>query len=372
MKVANHISILLLLVAFTLRCTEVWATSYTYTQGRGLDLSWTAEDRVGITTATITYGDMEQLRFQASSTALANRNERSLYAVGYQLKPNTAYYSYRPYQWQEVFDARQIVCDYAGQAQQGNANTAGLSPFDYAMAATTTTTTACTFDYQRIGGALRITFLAPRTASISSVSLLAEGQVIATTATMNLLDKSVVLGGLQSAVTLATSNISVSKGAKVTTYLMLPAQNLTATTLTVAMTDASGTITIATIRGMQIKAGKVYDIDLTDAELNTAKQSSINLQGFDVSRQATAIDYPLARMTDMPLDADYHVEYASWLKGDVNKDGEVDMVDAIALNGYYLNGMTAGLDAKICDMNDDGDIDVQDVIAIIGVYLNGK
>lgn len=68
----------------------------------------------------------------------------------------------------------------------------------------------------------------------------------------------------------------------------------------------------------------------------------------------------------------FTISVASPLLGDVNNDGEVDVIDAIALNGYYLNNNISSLDPTVCDVNKDGDIDVADVIAIISIYLSGQ
>ena len=59
---------------------------------------------------------------------------------------------------------------------------------------------------------------------------------------------------------------------------------------------------------------------------------------------------------------------ANTKEGDVNGDGQVDAMDAIALIGAYLNGETPAL--SVGDVNGDGQVDVMDAIEIINKYLN--
>lgn len=59
-------------------------------------------------------------------------------------------------------------------------------------------------------------------------------------------------------------------------------------------------------------------------------------------------------------------------KGDVNKDGNVNVSDAVDLIGYYLTNTTDQLDAAIADVDGSGVINVSDAIEIIDMYINNK
>ena len=57
----------------------------------------------------------------------------------------------------------------------------------------------------------------------------------------------------------------------------------------------------------------------------------------------------------------------SYLRGDVNGDGEVDVRDITALIDVIMNSIT---DNPRADVNEDGDIDVRDITALIDIIMN--
>lgn len=357
--------------AALLLSVEAWAIGYEFRQGKGLELSWQTDDRVGVTTGNVSYGTMEQLSFWTSSKESASRLDRSLYAVGYQLKPATTYYSYSPYRWASVFDAHNIQCRYDQQKQEGNGSTFGLASCDFQMAKATTSSTDCTFPYRHIGGVLRISFPAPSAMTIAALCITTETPTLATVAVMDIIDQKVTLDGYSTALTLKTENLSVANGGEVVLYLFIPAQNLSSQKLTMSVKDGKGSnVPLATILGPNVKAGKLYDINLK-GQSRAAVQSIQHVQEA-VMQRAAGIANPLAHIEDMSFDMSYSVQYVqATKKGDVNGDGDVDVLDAIALIGYYTKGRTAELSPSVCDMNGDGDIDVLDAIEIVGRYTKG-
>lgn len=360
-----------LISAAMLLGTDAWAIGYAYQQGQGLELSWQTDDRVGVTTGNATNGEMEQLSFWASSKAAASRNDRSLYAVGYQLKPNLTYYSYSPYKWSEAFDARAIQCRYDQQKQTGNDDPSGIVKYDYQMAAATSSSDAISFSYKHIGGVLRISFLAPAAMAVASLNLTTETAALATKATMDLISQKVGLGEYATTMTLETANVSVAKSEKVVLYLALPAQDLSANKLRIAVRDSNGKeFPLATVMAPNVKAGCLYEMALLDSPQT---QATPRLTVRESAPQRVAgIANPLAHVEDIQLDNTYSMQYVHMVKkGDVNGDGDVDVLDAIALIGYYTKGRTAELSPSVCDMNNDGDIDVLDAIEIVGRYTKG-
>lgn len=63
---------------------------------------------------------------------------------------------------------------------------------------------------------------------------------------------------------------------------------------------------------------------------------------------------------------------APLIKGDVNGDKVVNVMDALSLISYYLNNQLDGLDKRICDVNSDDSINVMDALEIISLFLSGK
>ncbi|MBQ0075417.1 MAG: fimbrillin family protein [Prevotella sp.] len=375
MKSSILCSIFLLLSA-----VNTWAGSYIYRTGKGLEPSWQTNETVAITTGNMSYGVMEQLKFFVSSTPGASRNESILFATGYQLKPGMTYYAYYPYQWAAEFNAYGIACDYQSQIQDSNGNANHITKTDYQMATAIPSDNACAFSLQRIGGVMRVSFLAPATMTIAALNVKAQTPALATTATMNIINSSVTLSGYTATMTLQTQNISVEKGQEVTLYLAAPAQDLSSTTLDITLTDQNGSETLlAKIMGPNIQRGYLYDIPLNSnakgsgASLSKASSASLSNEEPPALLAAAGVAYPTARMADIPLDPAYTVHYVPQTKkGDVNGDGDVDVLDAIEIVGYYTNGRAAELSVEVSDMNGDGEIDILDAIEIVGRYTMAK
>lgn len=340
---------------------ELQSADYVYNSNSGLQFAWKTDDAVGVTT-----GSAEQLKFWVSSTPGQNSTERSLYAVGYLLKPNMTYYSYSPFVWKEHFDATNIACSYGSQVQKGNSNTEALAKYDFQMATAHTSESACTFTYKHIGSVIRLSFLAPEAMNVTKVSLVADKAVIATAATMNIVSQSVTLGERSSSVSLTTDNMQVSKGAQGVAYIMLPAQDLSAADLDIVVEDGKGMqTTLAKVKGPNLKAGRMYEMSLLNVASRTSKNAKSNAKGATI-RMASGIANPLAKSSHITIDNDYTVELISnTMKGDVNNDGVVDVLDPAALAQYCVKDKTSQLSKAVCDMNTDGRIDVLDVALII-------
>ena len=60
------------------------------------------------------------------------------------------------------------------------------------------------------------------------------------------------------------------------------------------------------------------------------------------------------------------------LPGDVNFDGNVDVLDVVAIVNHVLGNSELGETAQVAaDVNGDGNVDVLDVVAIVNVILAG-
>lgn len=62
----------------------------------------------------------------------------------------------------------------------------------------------------------------------------------------------------------------------------------------------------------------------------------------------------------------------TYLVGDVDEDGVVDVTDAVIVNEHYIKGTTHELKSAVADVNRDGVMDVSDVVEIIQKYLNKR
>ena len=62
----------------------------------------------------------------------------------------------------------------------------------------------------------------------------------------------------------------------------------------------------------------------------------------------------------------------SYAIADVNRDGEVNTSDVVALYNYIANGEGAGISLEIADVNRDGEVNTSDVVALYNYIANGE
>ena len=63
---------------------------------------------------------------------------------------------------------------------------------------------------------------------------------------------------------------------------------------------------------------------------------------------------------------------ASFIRGDVNDDGDVTIDDVTALMNYLLTGNTTGINTDAADCDEDSEIGINDVTLLINYLLTGK
>ena len=70
------------------------------------------------------------------------------------------------------------------------------------------------------------------------------------------------------------------------------------------------------------------------------------------------------------LVSDEHDVIKLFLKGDINMDGEVDVIDVTTLVDYILKNNPSPCDVDACDVNENEEIDVIDVTTLVDIILN--
>ena len=82
-----------------------------------------------------------------------------------------------------------------------------------------------------------------------------------------------------------------------------------------------------------------------------------------ISMQGTTVKFS-------PVEWELYVE-PTFLRGDVNDDGSVDIVDVSDLIDYVLSGDATGINLLAADCDQDGSVSISDVSAIIDYVLSG-
>ena len=94
-------------------------------------------------------------------------------------------------------------------------------------------------------------------------------------------------------------------------------------------------------------------------------------------------DYPIIlrniKLTETDINNFYQTDYVkstltvkSYMLGDINNDGKIDVSDYIGIANHILGNTPEGFVLKAADVNEDGLIDVSDYIGIANIILSGS
>ena len=93
-----------------------------------------------------------------------------------------------------------------------------------------------------------------------------------------------------------------------------------------------------------------------------------------VNQQAIPLTVPKSSINDYKA-AEQWKEFlfeATWIKGDVNGDGEVNIADVNALTDIILGKRADDETMLRADVNEDGEVNIADINALINIILNGN
>ena len=114
---------------------------------------------------------------------------------------------------------------------------------------------------------------------------------------------------------------------------------------------------------------RTFNIDSEDYVFNVVLSQGDNQhQSVDVTGISGDIYLEITSTTNKYTVADITSQY-SFLKGDVNGDGEVNISDVAALIDILLGGNVDADTRKRADVNDNGEINISDVTTLIDILL---
>jgi hypothetical protein len=67
----------------------------------------------------------------------------------------------------------------------------------------------------------------------------------------------------------------------------------------------------------------------------------------------------------------YFSSHVTFLRGDVNDDGQVKIVDVTALITYLMTGDYTGINLQAADCDQNGEVKISDVTALITYLMRG-
>lgn len=376
MKKIIYILFLLLFVVF-----DGYASDYVSRENKSIHFSWLKDDRLCVYTP----GD-SRILFTVTDVK-TDGNESSLSAFGWGVASDTKYYAFSPYSSEGTSYSTSMTAiplKYSSQIQKDNANLEHLTVCDYMVAQTTSSSTACHFNYNHLGSIIRLECSMESTETLTTVTISAPSEKFITEATMNVTNNQLTPTKMSKEISLGLNNITVGEGNKIVAYLMVAPTDLSKELVEITLTTVDGKTAKQTFSAPNIKAGKCYPVtmdaefvapdneegdDSADDDVLAKKNTIVNDDSEDnIAFASTTIEFPTASAKDFDVDTEGQFEEYILL-GDANSDGVVNTTDAVLVINYYL-GKTTEIDKKAADINLDGTINTTDAVGIINKYLN--
>ena len=94
--------------------------------------------------------------------------------------------------------------------------------------------------------------------------------------------------------------------------------------------------------------------------------------GMGTTYDANHVDAAYAHIDGGPSNPGYFTAKSSFLRGDVNGDGQVKIGDVTALINYLLSHDATGINLEAADTNQSGGINISDVTALVNYLLSGS
>lgn len=340
--------LIILSVMLGMILTDAAASNYKYVAGSGVTFGWNHDDCIAVYTPSGT-------RLLMWATDYDTDAEASFSAYGFTLSSNLTYRAFYPHaSTSGNTPETELPMTYDGQKQIYNRSLEHLGAYDY-MSVTSTATSELKFNFCHLGCVARFELTMPDNVTLKALTF--------------------------NGITLELDNIILYSGQKLTAYMMLPAQNLKGKTIELSLTDTNDRVAKMKLAGCDMQAGKCYPLAIECPEFGNADDSGSGNTSGDTPtpllakrsgitlEPQTSIVIAKAKATDFLIDTVNILKEQTVLLGDVNGDGEVDTMDAIAVIGYYLNGSTENFIIEAADVNGDGEVDTMDAVAIIGKYL---
>lgn len=345
------------------------ASTYTFNPTKGVVFSWQYDDVMAF------YSTSGETRVKHWVTrTLADGNNAELSGYGWSIVAGVHYYAYSPFNssYYPTHPISALPVSFLAQSQKYNDDLSHLGAYDFMIGEFTSSTADAHVTFSHACSILRIEWEMAEQRTLQTLSLSSEEDDFVTGAAFNLPQQRLVATECSGKLSLNLNGIVVPKQKKLVAYMMLAPVNLTDKTIDVELTTSSGDILHAKLSGTNVIAGKTYPVMISD-DKTYVEEPEESKSISDTHADITSLSAPSAYAPNFSIDTVNVFEVLeNAIVGDVNEDGIVDVLDAIALNGYYINDKTAGLNKKVCDVNGDDVIDVLDVIAIRSKYLYGK
>ena len=370
----KHIIAMVLLLSSSM----TYAGSYTYRQDGGMTFGWQSSDMFTLFSVANTV-----MKITTKEVDSSDSHHSTTWLKGWSLASNATFYGLYPYSSEYksmTYDA--LPVSYTSQTQTGNDKASHLAAYDYMTSQTTSSDDAMSMTYKHLGCIMRIAAYVPEDKAFTSLTLTAmdDTEWFTTEATVNATNDVMTPTATATTATLELSNVVVAAGDSLIAYVMTaPTTAPEGKSMLLTINAEDGTALQTYVKGCTMQTGKVYPVSVGN-ENYFRHQTGGNANGVETpfslqvgTEESTPTD--LNQIMDIAtygadFTADTEHKMKSFLLGDVDLDGVVDVTDAVIVINHYQARTTDELDLNIADVNGDGEIDVTDAVGIINIYQN--
>ena len=361
-----------------LSLSTMQAGNYIYQPDGRMSFEWNTKDVAALFS---TAGTIMELTVKAVNES--DSHYSTLEQEGWALASSVTYYGSYPYSVyhklaQSPYTALPI--SYTNQTQTANNNTAHLAAADFMTAQAESSEDALSVTYTHLGCIMRIAAYVPETKTFSSLTLTTQDNTawFAEEATIDATDNTMTTAQLAATATLALNNITVQEGDSLIAYMMMPPTDMSDRSLQLSVNATDGSALQTYIVGCNMQAARVYPVSVgkenyfriqsTGNGSGNETQNALSLPFGIEDKAATANQIFTATAYAADFAPDTENAMTSFLLGDVNFDGVVNVTDAVMVINHYQARTTEELDFNVSDVNGDNVINVTDAVGIINIY----
>ncbi len=361
---------------------SVYSVEYTYRAGTSVAMSWNVNDKIGVFPVNYL-----QSRFDVVAVDANDMGVSQIDGHGKSLNNNARYFALSPYNYDYYLNdnlSTALPLTYPVLTQTTNGDIQHIAEADFMVASVMTTATdEATFKFEHLGALLRMNVMVPKTATFNKLTISTSKSTFLVDGTLNIETGAITPATTAATVELRLNDISVERGNLLTTYSILPATDLSGNTVTVTLQTTAGEEYSCTFDGMEMKAGRLYNIERTlhmTGKTNVAsfatRQQSFSLPERDTAPLATGpVKRPTCVASDFIIDlndVDFEPLPPEYVLGDVNEDGTINVGDITAVANHILGHTPMKFNRLAADANEDGNINVGDITKIAKTILTGN
>ena len=367
--------VLVILTLWMCNCT-LSAGTYIYKEGIGLSRVWETGDKGRVYRFNAKAWEGRPLYYKSMEAD----THYVLFSTGGIAINHTDNCSFFPFVGEhENILKTELPVAYTGQVQKANNDASHLVGYDFMTGTALVEENNAEFTLAHLGAVLRIEYKSDKVTTITNLSLQLDKEKWGTTGKVNAVEGTFTADKYDDTVSLLFDNVNVSREESLVAYLAVSPLDLSNDTITVEISFADGTSVTKKLKGTEVKAGKMYDVSLSESVGNDVNSSVLakapnGFVGDEIDLlQVTSTDCePRFYVPDIIEETDENNQFSliqSSLLGDVNNDGQVTMADANMVVNFFLSGEITESTLKRADVNGDGQVTMADANMIVNIFL---